>query len=170
VTWVDRWRGRVEIDPSRIGGDFLVAREGVGPAYQLAVVHDDAAMGVTEVIRGDDLVPSTPRQILLFQALGHPSPSFGHVGLVYGPDGRRLAKREGAIKLATFREAGLDARAFLGWLARTLGQEPPDPASGPRGLLDRFDPNRVPSGPLSLRQDALDALGAGRVPAFGFVG
>ena len=77
----------------------MVGREGVGPSYQLAVVVDDAAMGVTEVIRGDDLVPSTPRQILLFRALGWPVPTFGHVPLVLGPDGRRLAKRDNAIKL-----------------------------------------------------------------------
>ena len=70
VAWNDLFLGRVELDPSRLGGDFIVARHGVGHSYQLAVVADDRAMGVNQVIRGADLVPSTPRQILLYRRLG----------------------------------------------------------------------------------------------------
>ncbi len=101
VSWDDLVRGPVHVDPSVHGGDFLIARSGGVFGYQLAVVVDDAAMGVTQVVRGDDLVASTPRQILLYRALGLAAPSFAHVPLVLGPDGRRLAKRDGAIKLAT---------------------------------------------------------------------
>ncbi len=89
-----------------LDGDFIVARHTIGPSYQLAVVADDAAMGVSQVIRGSDLVPSTPRQILLYRQLGWPEPRFGHVPLTVGPDGRRLAKRDGSIKLSSLREAG----------------------------------------------------------------
>ena len=70
VRWNDLFLGEVALDPRRLGGDFVVGRNGLGPAYQLAVVVDDALMSVTQVIRGDDLVPSTPRQILLYKALG----------------------------------------------------------------------------------------------------
>ncbi len=76
VGWNDVFLGRVERDASQMGGDFLVARQGVGYSYQLAVVADDAAMGVNQVIRGADLVPSTPRQILLYDRLGWPVPAF----------------------------------------------------------------------------------------------
>ncbi len=94
IAWDDLFLGRVEIDPSRSGGDFIVARHAVGPSYQLAVVVDDAAMGVNQVIRGSDLATSTPRQIVLYRALGRPLPMFGHVPLVVSADGRRLAKRD----------------------------------------------------------------------------
>ncbi len=118
VEWHDLVLGDRGIDLRRIGGDFVVARSGVGPSYQLAVVHDDATMGVTEVIRGDDLVPSTPRQILLYRALGWNPPMFGHVPLAVGPDGRRLAKRDGSLKMASLREEGVDPRRLVAWIAR----------------------------------------------------
>ena len=106
IAWDDLVLGPVASDPAQVGGDFIVARESIGPAYQLAVVHDDQAMGVTQVIRGDDLVPSTPRQLLLYKALGWPPPQFGHVPLAVGADGLRLAKRDGSIKLSTLRAVG----------------------------------------------------------------
>jgi glutamyl-tRNA synthetase len=121
VAWNDLVRGRVELVPARLGGDFVVGRSAGGPSYQLAVAVDDAAMGVNQVIRGDDLVPSTPRQLLLYQALGLPQPRFGHVPLVVGLDGRRLAKRDDSIKLATLWQGGVDPRRFIGWLARSCG-------------------------------------------------
>src|SRR5436190_1671390 len=80
-----------------------------------------AAMGVTEVVRGDDLVPSTPRQLLLYRALGLTAPAFAHVPLVVGPDGRRLAKRHGDTRLAALRAAGVSAERLLGLLAWSCG-------------------------------------------------
>ena len=91
----------------------------VGYSYQLAVVTDDNAMGISQVIRGMDLVPSTPRQILLYRMLGLPVPAFGHVALAVGPDGRRLAKRDGSLKLATLR-ASRSRSLPTRWLARQL--------------------------------------------------
>ncbi len=85
VAWDDLFLGSVELDPSQVGGDFLVGRHTLGPSYQLAVVTDDAMMGVSQVIRGLDLVPSTPRQILLYRALGWREPRFGHVPLAVTP-------------------------------------------------------------------------------------
>jgi glutamyl-tRNA synthetase len=88
----------------------------------LAVVVDDAAMGVTQVVRGDDLIASTPRQILLYRALGFEVPSFAHVPLAVMPDGSRLAKRDGSIKLATLRDQGLDPARLRQELLGSLGQ------------------------------------------------
>lgn len=93
--FADLYAGEQRIDLREHGGDFVVWKNSGTPAYQLAVVVDDAEMGVTEVVRGDDLIPSTPRQLLLYSALGLTPPSFAHVPLVVGEDGRRLAKRHG---------------------------------------------------------------------------
>lgn len=108
---------------SRLGewsGDFVVAR-GDRPGYQLAVVADDARQGVSEVVRGDDLLPSTHRQLLLYHALGVEAPAFYHVPLVVGPDGRRLAKRHGDSRLGELRRRGLGPERVLGWLAWSCG-------------------------------------------------
>src|SRR5213078_156989 len=104
-----------------LGGDFVVWKSAGTPAYQLAVVVDDAEMGVTEVIRGDDLVPSTPRQLLLYRGLGLVPPRFGHVPLVMGAGGRRLSKRHGDTRLATLREAGIRPEDLVGLLAWSCG-------------------------------------------------
>ena len=144
VAWRDLFQGPREGWPSLDGGDFLVARNGQGPSYQLAVVIDDAWMGVTQVIRGDDLIPSTPRQILLYQAFRYRVPTFGHVPLVIGDDCRRLAKRDNAIKLATLRAGGLDPRRLIAVLGRSLGMKVDVDACGPEDLIDCFDPARVP--------------------------
>ena len=158
VGWVDLVRGPVVFEPGALGGDFLVAREGVGPSYQLAVVVDDAAMGITQVIRGDDLVPSTPRQILLGAALGHPEPEFGHVPLAVGPDGRRLAKREGSVQLAALRAAGVDPRRLVGWLARSCGWSERVEPSAARDWIGRFNLASVPKGPWIARPEDVARL------------
>ncbi len=158
VAWDDRVRGRVELDPARLGGDFVVARAGVGASYQLAVVVDDASMGVTEVVRGDDLIPSTPRQILLYQALGFDPPSFGHIPLTVGPDGRRLAKRDGSLKLASLRAAGVDPRQLIGLLAHSCGWSERVEPSTPSDWLGWFDYATIPPAPWTINLDELARL------------
>jgi glutamyl-tRNA synthetase len=158
VAWDDLYRGTISVDPFIQGGDFVVARSSVGPSYQLAVVHDDAAMGVSQVIRGDDLVPSTPRQILLYRALGWPEPAFGHVPLAVTPDGRRLAKRDGSIKLATLRGSGVDPRRLVGWLGQACGWNETLVPSSPRDWIGRFDLSVIPSEPWVVSPDALARL------------
>ena len=160
VSWRDRILGEISIDPARLGGDFVVGRSGGGPSYQLAVVHDDATMGVSEVIRGDDLVASTPRQILLYRALGWEPPAFGHVPLAIGEDGRRLAKRDGSIKLATLREAGVDPARLVGWIARSCGWAEGEESGPPSAWIDRFDLNRIPRAPWVVSREALGELTA----------
>jgi glutamyl-tRNA synthetase len=155
----DGFRGTVRLSAVEAGGDFVVWKSGDTPAYQLAVVVDDAALGVTEVIRGDDLVPSTPRQLLLFRALGLTPPCFAHVPLVVGPDGRRLAKRHGDTRLASLREGGVTAEALVGLLAWSCGwAERPEPASA-RELLPRFRLETVPATPFVLTPVLLRRLG-----------
>jgi glutamyl-tRNA synthetase len=105
-------------------GDFVIAKSNGHVAYQLAVVVDDHEMGVTEVIRGDDLIPSTFWQLEIYQALGWVPPKFGHVPLVVGPDGRRLAKRHGDTRLSEIRRQGHGPERLLGELAVGLGLLP----------------------------------------------
>jgi glutamyl-tRNA synthetase len=158
VRWLDLFQGERTIDPRRLGGDFVVARSGVGPSYQLAVVHDDATMSVNQVIRGDDLVPSTPRQILLYQALGWEPPSFGHVPLAVGTDGRRLAKRDGSLKLATLRERGVDPARIIGSIAQTCGWSDRIEPKPPDGWIDRFDFGSIPKNPWIITPEVLAEL------------
>ncbi|MBK0419127.1 tRNA glutamyl-Q(34) synthetase GluQRS [Leucobacter sp. CSA1] len=128
--------------------DDLVLRRGDGTvAYNLAVVVDDAAMGVDQVVRGDDLAPSTPRQILLQRLLGLDTPEYAHVPLVLGPNGARLAKRDGAVTLAELRECGTDAGAARGMLAESLGLASRGERPSARLLIDRFDPELLPRRP-----------------------
>jgi glutamyl-tRNA synthetase len=128
--------------------DFVVRRADGVPAYQLAVVVDDAAQEIGQVVRGADLVTSTPRQLLLYRLLGLPVPSFSHVPLVLGPDGTRLAKRHGAVTLADRADASEDVLAQLAHsLGMADGRERFDRA---RELLSEFDPRRLPKEPVTL--------------------
>jgi glutamyl-tRNA synthetase len=136
--------GLLEFDVSEQVGDFVVRKGSGTAAYQLAVVVDDAAMQITEVVRGDDLLPSTPRQLLLYEALGLRPPSFRHVPLVVGPDGRRLAKRHGDTRIATFRNHGIRPGQIVGLLAHWSGLAPPGCECMPRDLIAAFDWSRVP--------------------------
>jgi glutamyl-tRNA synthetase len=119
--------------------DFVVRRGDGVPAYNLAVVVDDAAVGIDQVVRGDDLLPSSPRQAYLARLLGYPEPVYAHVPLVLNEDGARLAKRDGAVTLA---EIGVE-RAFS-QIATSLGWPT---ASNLDALLVRFDPTRLPKHP-----------------------
>jgi len=158
--WDDLILGPCSLDPARLGGDFLVGRNGQGPSYQLAVVVDDALMGIDRVIRGDDLVPSTPRQILLYRALGWTPPQFGHLPLVLGPDGRRLAKRDGSIKLASLRERGLDPRRLIGILAQSCGLTAVAVDSRPHDWIDAFALPKLPREPWTANPDDWLRLGS----------
>jgi glutamyl-tRNA synthetase len=114
------------------------------PAYNLAVVIDDAEQGVTEVVRGDDLLPSTPRQAHLADLLGLPRPDYAHVPLVLGPDGERMSKRHGAITLADQARAGRDVPTIVGLLGASLALCDAGTTARPEDLLTRFDPPTVP--------------------------
>jgi glutamyl-tRNA synthetase len=159
VEFQDRFCGRVRLALGEAGGDFVVWKADGTPAYQLAVAVDDAAMGITEVIRGDDLVPSTPRQLLLYQALGLRPPQFAHIPLVVGPDGKRLAKRHGDTRLATLRAAGVKPEALVGLLAWSCGWSEDIHAIGAAELLSRFRLDAIPPGPFVLTPAHLRRIG-----------
>jgi glutamyl-tRNA synthetase len=132
------------------GDDFVVHRADGQYAYQLAVVVDDLAMGITEVVRGADLLSSTPRQIALYRALGATPPSFLHVPLVLGADGARLAKRHGAVAIAEQRERGVRPDALVGALAHSLGLAAAGERLTASELIGRFDPAKLPRAPYVL--------------------
>jgi glutamyl-tRNA synthetase len=157
--FVDGFRGITQVNLREAGGDFVVWKSAGTPAYQLAVVVDDAAQGVTEVVRGDDLVPSTPRQLLLYQALGLQPPRFFHVPLVVGTDGRRLAKRHGDTRLSALCAKGVRPEALLGLLAWSCGWlERSEPISA-RELVGRFCWETIPHTPLVLEPALLKGIG-----------
>jgi glutamyl-tRNA synthetase len=155
----DGFAGDITLDLHQLGGDFVVWKSAGTPAYQLAVVVDDADMGVTEVIRGDDLVPSTPRQLLLYRALGLPAPRFVHVPLVVGPDGRRLAKRHGDTRLSTLRQAGVQPERLLGLLAWSCGWMQEIAPITARELLPLFRLETIPHQPFVLTPELLREIG-----------
>lgn len=127
--------------------DFVVRRNDGIPAYQLAVVIDDADQKIGEVVRGADLIGSTPRQILLTRLLDLPSPRYAHVPLVLGPDGQRLAKRHGAVTLADLNSLGKNPGEVLAWLARSLGLAGPGERPTLTDMLARFHPATLPREP-----------------------
>ncbi|HEY7724162.1 MAG TPA: tRNA glutamyl-Q(34) synthetase GluQRS [Anaeromyxobacteraceae bacterium] len=158
VAFEDRLCGPRSFDVSAETGDFVLMRADGVPAYQLAAAVDDAAMAITLVVRGDDLLPSTARQLLLHRALGAAPPAFAHVPLVLGPDGERLAKRHGALSVGDLRERGADPRAVAGFLAALSGLAPPAARLEPRELVAGFALERVRRGPVAIEAGAVEAL------------
>ncbi len=148
ISFADGFAGTQSFDVSAIVGDFIVWTKRRAPSYQLAVVVDDDRQGVTQIVRGADLLDSAARQLLLYRALGlSPEPSYCHLPLVIGPDGKRLAKRHGDSRLELYRALGVPVEAVLGLLARWCGLRP--------GSRERFT--------LSLRE-FLDGFSLGAVP------
>jgi glutamyl-tRNA synthetase len=121
-------------------------------------VVDDAAMGITDVVRGDDLLASTGRQLLLYEALGVPAPRFAHVPLVTGEDGQRLAKRHGALSLGELRDRGADPRAVTGLLAELSGLAPPGARLAPADLVAGFTLGALPRAATVLPAARVAAL------------
>ncbi|MFV0523716.1 MAG: tRNA glutamyl-Q(34) synthetase GluQRS [Acidimicrobiales bacterium] len=153
----DRIGGREVGFTDRIAGpvcfpvdDFVVARNDGTPAYHLVTVVDDADDGTRLVVRADDLLESTARQLALSHHLGLPVPDHAHVPLVLGPGRRRLAKRDGAVTLPDRLSRGEGVADVLGFLASSLGQWPADTPATATEVLARFDPALLPRSPLVL--------------------
>jgi len=143
VTFADRVAGEV----TGVVDDFVVRRNDGAYAYNLAVVVDDAAQGIGEVVRGADLLDSTPRQLWLGARLGLPAPRHAHVPLMLGPDGARLAKRHGAVTLADRAAQGEDADAVRAMLAASVGLAAPGEAVSAAELVARFSLEVLASAP-----------------------
>ena len=156
VGFVDAVRGAVHQDVQATVGDFVVRRNDGVASYQLAVVVDDAELGVTHLLRGDDLLGSTPRQIQLAGALGVPVPTYAHVPLLVGRDGKRLAKRAGPPTLSELREAGLPAERLLGLLASWAGLSDGSPVSA-AALVEHFSLARLGPSPRTVDEEEVRA-------------
>lgn len=149
IAFDDAFAGPQSFNLAETGGDFVIFRSSGLAAYQLAVVIDDEDSGVTDVVRADDLLDSTPRQIWLRHLLGLPGPvRYWHLPLVIGPDGRKLAKRHGDTRLSGYRHEGVSPQRVLGLLAHWCGwMDAPRPISMGE-LLSGFDLEAIPTGPV----------------------
>ena len=158
VSFDDAFAGHYEQDVSAVLGDFPLARDEFGAGYTLACTVDDLLMGVTEVVRGDDLLAATPAQILLARALAgnrtldlrRETPKYCHVPLVVGKDGKRLAKRHGDTRIATYREQGKSPEEILGFLAASCGWAEKGESVSLCDLLTRFDLGTIPHSPFMI--------------------
>lgn len=150
TTFFDDFAGEHTHDVQATSGDFLVATKEGLPSYQLAVVIDDARQGIDYVVRGDDLLGSTHRQLMLRERLALPAaPRHCHLPLVVGPDGRRLAKRHGDTRLASYRAAGVAPERVVALLARWSGLAPRESCSA-KEFTAGFQLERLPRQPVVM--------------------
>src|SRR5512133_1188989 len=150
IDWEDQLLAAQSDDPATLTGDPLLFRRDGCFAYHLAVVVDDGAQGITEVVRGADLRPVTATQIRLQEALGLPRPAYAHLGLVVAPDGSRLGKRVGGLGLDALAARDVSAAAALGWLGWSLGCLERPEACRSEDLIQAFDWARVPKGEVRV--------------------
>ena len=141
--------------------DFVIFRSDGTPTYNFATVVDDAAMGITHIIRGDDHLSNTPRQVMVYEALGAPIPVFAHISMILGADGKKLSKRHGATSVEEFRDAGYLPDAFVNYLA-LLGWSPDGETTiVPRDVLaSTFSLDRVSKNPATFDPAKLDWINA----------
>lgn len=159
ITFDDRVLGEQSHNVQREVGDFIVASKAGLPAYQLAVVIDDARQSVTDIVRGDDLASSAARQLWLYRLLDlTPLPRYTHVPMVIGPDGRRLAKRHGDTRLSAYREGGVRPERVVGliawWCGMTKDREPMTPVE----FRERFALPQLPAEHVVFRPEDHDWL------------
>lgn len=135
--WTDAIKGKISF-PNNELDDIIIQRTDGTPTYNFVVVVDDATMGQTLVIRGDDHVNNTPRQILIYEALGFPVPEFAHVPMILGSDGQRLSKRHGATSVLAYRDMGFLPEALLNYLARLGWSHKNDEIFSMKDLIEKF--------------------------------
>lgn len=158
ITFTDIVRGNITINTTDFG-DFVIARSVRNPIYHLTVVVDDLEMGVTHVIRGEDHITSTPRQLLLIEALGGTVPIYAHLPLIVGSDKKKLSKRHGAVTYREFKELGYLPEGILNYLA-LLGWNPGDDREffTKEALIETFSLSRVKSSPALFSYEKLDSI------------
>ena len=157
VRWDDLVRGEVEIDSANLGGDFLIVRSDGTPLYHFAVVVDDAEMAISDIIRGEDHISNTPKHILLFRALGHAEPRFGHLPLILNTDRTKMSKRKSQTAIADYRGEGFIPEAmvnFLSLLGWSTGTE--EEILTLDELAGRFDLEHVQKGGAVFDRERLE--------------
>ena len=159
VGWDDLVRDRIEIDTVNLGGDFVIVRADGTPLYNFVVVVDDAAMEISHVIRGEDHVSNTPKQILMIEALGHPVPVFGHLPLILNPDGTKMSKRKTQTAVADYRAEGFVKEGLVNYLAY-LGWSPgtEEDVLALDDIVARFELDKVHKGGAKFDRERLEWL------------
>ena len=158
ISFVDTVLGEQTHTLADCGGDFALRRSDGVVAYQLAVAVDDALMGINQVVRGRDILISTPRQIALLKLLGYGAPAYAHVPLLLDAEGQRLAKRHQSLALRSLRQTGADPRRITGFLGSLAGCNPGGQAASPAELLPHFSFLRLPAEDIRIGSETLRAL------------
>ena len=158
ITFTDAVYGPQSFTLADCGGDFALRRSDGVVAYQLAVAVDDALMGINQVVRGRDILISTPRQIALLSLMGYGAPAYAHVPLLLDDEGERLAKRHQSLSLRNLRQMGADPRRITGMLGVLAGCNPGGNAASPAELLPYFSFSHLAGGDIRLERDMLRAL------------
>ncbi|EAK0493823.1 glutamate--tRNA ligase [Campylobacter lari] len=143
IKFVDGIKGEISFKAEDILDDFVIARSDGSPIYNLTVVIDDALMGVSDVIRGDDHLSNTPKQIVLYEALGFKIPKFYHVAMIHGEDGKKLSKRHGATDVMEYKNMGILPQALLNFLVRLGWSHGDDEIFSLESMQELFDPNHI---------------------------
>lgn len=160
VSFVDGVKGEVTFNASDMLDDFIIARSDGTPTYNFVVVIDDALMGVNEVIRGDDHLSNTPKQIILYQALGFDIPKFYHVPMILNPEGKKLSKRDGAVDVMEYKREGYLPEALLNFLIRLGWSHGDQEIFSFEEMKALFDPNNINKSASAYNQEKLVWLNA----------
>ena len=156
----DAVHGRVTFDAKELD-DFVIFRSDGTPTYNFATVVDDALMGITHVIRGDDHLSNTPRQVMVYEAMGAPVPVFAHISMILGADGKKLSKRHGATSVEEYRDAGYLSDAFVNYLALLGWSLDGETTIIPRDVLaSKFSLDRISKNPATFDPKKLEWMNA----------
>jgi len=154
VVFEDLVKGRIEIQNTELD-DLILARTDGTPTYNFTVVVDDWDMKITHVLRGDDHINNTPRQIHIFEALNAPLPAYGHMPMLLGPDGKRLSKRHGAVSVLQYREEGILAKALINYLVRLGWSHGDQEIFSEAEMIEHFDVNNINGAPTAINPEKL---------------
>lgn len=157
--WVDLVKGPLSFDNAELD-DMVIRRSDGSPTYNLAVVVDDHELGITHVLRGDDHVSNTPKQIMLYEAMGMPVPKFGHVPMILGPDRKKLSKRHGALSVMEYEKMGFLPQALVNYLVRLGWSHGDQEIFGLQELIEKFSTDALTSSAAGFDPDKLQWLNA----------
>ena len=169
ISFIDGVKGEVSFDVADIMDDFIIARSDGTPTYNFCVVVDDALMGVSDVIRGDDHLSNTPKQIVLYEALGFKVPRFYHLAMIHGEDGKKLSKRHGATDVMEYKAMGFTPQALLNFLVRLGWSHGDDEIFSLNELKRLFDPAHISKSASAYSFKKLEWLNQHYIKALPFV-
>jgi glutamyl-tRNA synthetase len=160
IIFEDGVKGRISFKAEDILDDFIIARSDGTPTYNFTVVIDDALMGITDVIRGDDHLSNTPKQIVLYESLGFKIPKFFHVPMINNPQGKKLSKRDGAMDVMEYKNTGYLSEALLNFLVRLGWSHGDQEIFSLTEMIEFFDPHDINASASSYNQQKLEWLNA----------